>query len=253
MVFILAETTVFPFKFRAILGSRGKGRIDLAKTIREIQAYLGIKLLVSLATGVVAGLFCWAVKLDVPLLLGVIAFVLNFVPTIGSIIAAVPAMGLAFILHDVDGVVLVAIGYFAINTVFGNIIEPQLMGRRLGLSTLVIVLSLLFWFWVWGPIGALLSVPLTMVLKIMLENTPDLRWAAVLLDKVPPQARQSATAAAGVGASSESPPRSREPEATSEPVPEGTVGSTDRDGRDGVARAAPNESVSGEKAGQTTG
>ncbi|MCH8810471.1 MAG: AI-2E family transporter [Gemmatimonadetes bacterium] len=71
--------------------------------------------------------------------------------------------------------------------VFGNIVEPNLMGRRLGLSTLVVILSLVFWAWVWGPVGALLAVPLTMVVKIMLENTEDLRWVAILLDKTPPQ------------------------------------------------------------------
>jgi len=82
---------------------------------------------------------------------------------------------------------LVVIGYGAINVVVGNILEPSFMGRRLGLSTLVVILSLLFWFWVWGPVGALLAVPLTMVVKIMLENTEDLRWVAILLDKSPPQ------------------------------------------------------------------
>jgi hypothetical protein len=82
---------------------------------------------------------------------------------------------------------MVAGGYGAINMVFGNLIEPNLMGRRLGLSTLVVILSLLFWAWVWGPVGALLAVPLTMVVKIMLENTEDLRWVAILLDKSPPQ------------------------------------------------------------------
>ena len=74
---------------------------------------------------------------------------------------------------------------------FGNLIEPNLLGRRLGLSTLVVILSLIFWGWVWGPVGALLAVPLTMVVKIMLENTPDLRWVAVLLDKAPPETEYS--------------------------------------------------------------
>ena len=74
-----------------------------------------------------------------------------------------------------------------VNTVFGNIIEPSLMGRRLGLSTLVVMLSLLFWGWAWGPLGALLSVPLTVIVKIWLENTTDLRWVAILLDKSAPQ------------------------------------------------------------------
>lgn len=196
MVFILAEATVFPFKFQAIFGSSRNGRTRTTKTIREVQAYLGIKTLVSLATGLTAGIFCWLMGLDFPILLGLTAFVLNFVPTIGSIIAAVPAMALALVLHDVSWTLPVALGYLAINTLFGNIVEPNLMGRRLGLSTLVVVLSLVFWGWLWGPVGALLSVPLTMVLKIVLENTPDLRWAAILLDKVPPQAREAERSAA---------------------------------------------------------
>jgi predicted PurR-regulated permease PerM len=85
--------------------------------------------------------------------------------------------------------VIVALGYLAINTVIGNFMDPHIMGHRMGLSTLVVVLSLLFWGWVWGPVGALLSVPLTMVTKITLQNVPDLRWIAILLDKVPPQAQ----------------------------------------------------------------
>ncbi len=80
---------------------------------------------------------------------------------------------------------LVMIGYVAINVTFGNIIDPMLQGRQFGISTLVVILSLVFWGWVWGPLGMLLSVPLTMVLKIALENTDDLRWIAVLLAKWP--------------------------------------------------------------------
>ncbi|MDH3208158.1 MAG: AI-2E family transporter, partial [Gemmatimonadota bacterium] len=118
-----------------------------------------------------------------------IAFLLNYVPTVGSIIAAVPAVLLSVILVGTVGhALLVALGYVVVNTVFGNIIEPNLMGRRLGLSTLVVILSLLFWGWTWGPLGALLSVPLTVIVKIWLENTTDLRWVAILLDKSAPVA-----------------------------------------------------------------
>ena len=88
-----------------------------------------------------------------------------------------------------------AIGYLAINIVFGNFVEPMMLRRRLGLSTLVIFLSLVFWGWVWGPVGMLLSVPLTIIVKIILENTEDFRWVAVMLDKnpasVPAVSRQS--------------------------------------------------------------
>jgi predicted PurR-regulated permease PerM len=98
--------------------------------------------------------------------------------------------------------VAVAAGYVVINIIFGNFVEPTLLGRRLGLSVLVVFLSLVFWGWVWGPMGMLLAVPLTMSLKISLENTKDLRWIAVLLDANPARvvAKPSPTKAAVVSA-----------------------------------------------------
>jgi predicted PurR-regulated permease PerM len=199
MWFILGEAMVFPFKFRAIVGPRDgerrrtttavtDDRRRVTKIVREVQAYLGIKTVVSLATGLLIGLLAQLLDLEFPVLLGLIGFVMNYVPTVGSAIAAVPALFLSLVQFTTFwNFMLVVIGYGVINMVFGNIIEPTLMGRRLGLSTLVVILSLLFWFFVWGPVGALLAVPLTMVVKIMLENTEDLRWVAILLDKSPPQ------------------------------------------------------------------
>jgi len=189
MVFILAEASIFPDKFRAVLGSEDGDMGRLAKVTGEVLEYLVIKTGVSLGTGVCIGLWAWIMGLDFPVLLGLIGFVLNYVPTIGSILAAIPAILLALIqFGGVGPVVVVATGYLGVNVVFGNLLEPHLLGRRLGLSTLVVILSLIFWAWVWGPVGALLAVPLTMVVKIMLENTEDLRWVAILLDKeAPPQ------------------------------------------------------------------
>lgn len=183
LVFLLAEAAVFPRKLRMALGEGGGDSMRLTKIVREVQTYLGIKTLISLATGLTIGLFAWAIDLDFPVLLGLIGFVLNYIPTIGSVIASVPAVLLALIQFGLGSALGVGAVYLGINTVFGNIIEPNLMGRRLGLSTLVVVLSLIFWGWVWGPLGMFLSIPLTMILKILLENTPDLRWMAVLLGK----------------------------------------------------------------------
>lgn len=198
LAFALGEAAVFPAKLRAVTGDRLASDERLANIVEEVQGYLVIKTLVSLGTGLLLGLWTWSMGLDSPLLLGLIAFVLNYVPTIGSVIASVPALVLAFVDFDAAGsaiagfdlqrTIVVGLGYLAVNVVFGNWLEPMLMGRRLGLSTLVVVLSLVFWGWLWGPVGALLSVPLTMVAKIMTENTKDLRWVAVLLDKNPPQA-----------------------------------------------------------------
>ena len=199
MAFVLSEAMVFPFKFRAIVAPREgerrrvtkmvpNDRRRMTKIVREVQEYLGIKTLMSLTTGLLIGVLAWVAGLDFPILLGLIGFVLNYIPTVGSILAAVPALLLSVVqFGSLGNFTLVVVGYGAINMVFGNILEPNLMGRRLGLSTLVVILSLLFWAWVWGPVGALLAVPLTMVVKIMLENTEDLRWVAILLDKSPPQ------------------------------------------------------------------
>ncbi|MEM6884283.1 MAG: AI-2E family transporter [Verrucomicrobiota bacterium] len=203
MIFVLGEATTIPEKFRFIMGQKGNasdpGRFQ--KITHEIVQYLGIKTLVSLGTGLLIGLGTHFIGLDFPVLWGLVAFALNYVPTIGSVIAAVPAVLLAIIqpgddmllatgagtglLIDWGRVIAVAVLYVAANITFGNFVEPMLMGRRLGLSTVVITLSLVFWGWMWGPIGMLLSVPLTMVVKIMLENTNDLRWVAVLLSQWP--------------------------------------------------------------------
>ncbi len=186
LIFILGEAMVFPAKFRAILGRERGHSSRLTKIVAEVQAYLWIKTFISLATGVLLGAWCWVLDLDFPVLLGLLAFLLNYVPTIGSILASVPAILLALVQHGPGTGLLVGAGYLAVNMVLGNFLDPHLTGRRLGLSTLVVILSLLFWGWVWGPVGALLSVPLTMIVKIMLHNTPDLRWVAILLDKSPP-------------------------------------------------------------------
>jgi AI-2 transport protein TqsA len=189
MAFMLSEATVFPEKFRVIMGGGEAKEGRLTKVVTEVQTYLGIKTVVSLATGLVLGAWAWVMGLDFPVLLGLLAFLLNYVPTVGSIIAAIPAVLLSLILVGTAGhALLVTLGYVVVNTLFGNILEPSLMGRRLGLSTLVVILSLLFWGWAWGPLGALLSVPLTVIVKIWLENTHDLKWVAILLDKSPPKA-----------------------------------------------------------------
>lgn len=224
MYFMLSEATIFPEKLRVVFrhGNLTTGRV--AKFVKEVQAYLGLKTLVSLSTGILLGLWCWFLDVDFPLLLGLIAFVLNYIPTIGSAIASVPAILLALIQVGPGYSVLVALGYLGVNLVFGNIIEPNLMGRRLGLSTLVVLLSLVFWGWMWGPIGALLSVPLTMVVKIWLENTEDLRWMAILLDKNPPPATAPRAPAVPDPAQVSRPPF---PPGLAEPAPEPHLGSAD--------------------------
>jgi AI-2 transport protein TqsA len=184
-VFILGEAATFPEKLQSALRKRDFDPGRFRKITREVQHYLAIKTLISLATGVLVALWVWIMGVDFPLLWGVSAFLLNYIPNLGSILAAIPTVLLALIQFGVGRAALVGAGYVVVNLVLGNVVEPSLMGRKLGLSTLVVFLSLVFWGWVWGPVGMLLSVPLTMIVKIMLENTDDLRWIAVLLDAKP--------------------------------------------------------------------
>jgi len=182
LVFMLLEAAGFPAKLRAALGDAQAdlGRFD--RMAGQVQQYLAIKTLLSLGTGLVIGVWLAILGVDYAVLWGVLAFLLNYIPSIGSVVAAVPAVLLAFIQLGLGRALLATVGFLVVNMVLGNIVEPALLGRRLGMSTLVVFLSLVFWGWVWGPIGMLLSVPLTMIVKISLENSEDLRWVAVLLD-----------------------------------------------------------------------
>jgi AI-2 transport protein TqsA len=187
MVFMLLEATIFPAKLRAALGGAEADLSRYRGMIRDVQQYLGIKTAVSMVTGLIVGGWTWMLGLDFPLFWGLIAFLFNYVPNIGSIIAAIPPVILAALEFGPGRAVAVAAGYLVVNLVLGNVVEPNLHGRRFGISTLVVILSLVFWGWVWGPVGMILSLPLTMILKIALENTEDFRWIAVLLGGAPPQ------------------------------------------------------------------
>ncbi len=183
-VFMIVEALVLPGKLRQALGGRPRSvSAQVLQITREIQRYLAIKTFVSFVTGVVVGLWLWFLGVEFPLFWGLVAFLFNYVPLIGSVVASIPTVLVTWVQLGSGIAILVALGYLAVNFVIGNLAEPHWMGRRFGLSTLVVFLSLGFWGWVWGPVGALLAVPLTMTLKIMLEHIEGLGWIAVLLGK----------------------------------------------------------------------
>ncbi len=180
-LFILSEAAGFPNKLRA-LSTDGNGDLSKYTEITEgVNRYIGIKTLTSLATGVVITIWLLVQGVDYPVMWGVFAFMLNYIPNIGSIIAAVPAVLLALIQLGPMSALISAIGYFIVNTVVGSVIEPKVMGDGIGLSTLVVFLSLAFWGWVLGPVGMLLSVPLTMAVKIALGGKESTQWISILL------------------------------------------------------------------------
>ncbi len=182
VIFILFEASSFQQKVQNAFGDPIGTMAQVKKITDTVNNYLAIKTVVSLGTGVVVAIWVWALGIDFPVVWGLLAFLLNFIPNLGSIIAAVPPVLLGYIQFGVGRALLVAAGYGVVNVVFGNVLEPKLMGRKLGLSTLVVFLSLIFWGWLWGPVGMLLSVPMTMVVKIALGSNPSTHWISILLD-----------------------------------------------------------------------
>lgn len=181
MIFILLEASTVETKVEAAFGRSTKSLEKQRAFLANLGRYLGIKTIVSFATGLAAGLLTWAIGLDFPLLWAMLAFLLNYVPTIGSIIAAFPAILMAVVQLGFPEATATAIGFAVINVVFGNFIEPRLMGYGVGISPLIVFIGLVVWGFVFGPVGMLLSVPLTMTLKLALESNPRTRWIAIVI------------------------------------------------------------------------
>lgn len=181
VVFMLVEAPYIGKKMHLALRDPEMKQKQIDQFLDSVNSYLAIKTLVSLATGSLVTLMLWAFDIDYFILWGVLAFFLNYIPNIGSIIAAIPAVLLALIIQSPAVAGIIAVGYMVINTIMGNVIEPRFMGKGLGLSPLVVFLSLIFWGWLLGTVGMLLSVPLTMVVKIALESSEEGKWLAVLL------------------------------------------------------------------------
>lgn len=180
-VFLLLEAAGIPDKIKAIRGNSENSLIEYVEITSGVNRYLAMKTMTSLATALAVYLFLFFQNVDFAILWAVFAFLLNFVPNIGSIIAAIPAVLLALIQLGPLNALITAIGYLVINIIIGSIVEPRIMGKSVGLSTLVVFLSLAFWGWVLGPVGMLLSVPLTMTVKVALSGSESTRWIGLLL------------------------------------------------------------------------
>ncbi len=152
--------------------------------VDKLRHYMSMKTIISMLTGIIIAMAMWLIGVDYAVLWGVLAFMLNFVPNIGSIIAAVPAVLLTMVQLGFSSAVVAAAVYIAVNVIIGSVVEPKYMGKGLGLSTLVVFVSLVFWGWVLGPVGMLLSVPLTITVKLALDSKPETEWIGHLLGPV---------------------------------------------------------------------
>ena len=183
VMFTLLEAAGFSKKLKVAFNNSTQSISNFHIFSENMNKYLSIKTVVSIITGLIIYLSLNFIGLDHAVMWGLIAFFLNYIPSIGSIIASIPAIIIALIQFNIYYAMLVALIYFITNIIMGSIIEPRYLGKELGLSTLVIFLSLIFWGWLLGPVGMLLSVPLTMIMKIALESNENTRWISILLGR----------------------------------------------------------------------
>lgn len=198
VVFMLLEASSLAAKLSLAFHLTEEAAEGLRRVLSAINQYMVIKSLASLATALSIWVWLWILGIDFAVLWAILAFLLNFIPFVGAILMMIPPVFLALVQTDIQTTLLVALGYLVVNTVIGNILEPKIMGRGLGISTLAVFLSLLFWGWVLGTVGVFLAVPLTMALIIALGSSPQTQPIAILLgsevtQKLEPEEETGAT------------------------------------------------------------
>lgn len=181
LIFVLLEINSFSVKMNAIVDTSDGTVNYLSRIADSIRQYLGLMTIISLLTGILVWLALIIIGVKYAILWAFLAFLLNFIPNIGSIVAGIPAILFAAIQLGFGGAMWTLGSYFAINMIIGNVIQPAIMGKGLGLSTLIVFISLIFWGFIFGTVGMFLSVPLTMIVKIILEQKESTKWIAIIL------------------------------------------------------------------------
>jgi len=186
LMFMVFEAARFPAKLEKAFGGSPITNDHFRQITDDIRRYIVFKGMINLLCCTVVMIFYFTMGVKYALLWGLIAFFLYFIPNIGAILAAIPPLLLMFIDQGLGGALTLVVGLLIIESVIGYGIEPRLLGHGLGISTVVVFLSLIFWGWLLGPIGLFLAAPLTIVTKIVLQAFDETRWIAILLDeKVP--------------------------------------------------------------------
>jgi predicted PurR-regulated permease PerM len=191
VAFVLSEIESFMSRFSASDAIKKSTVDQLNSSVIALRRYVALKTILSLLTGVLVFVWLWLLGVDYPVFMGLLAFLLNFVPTLGSVLAAIPAVLMAFTQYGPEQAGIVALGYVVINFVVSNILEPRILGEHLGLSPLAIIVSMVCWGWILGPVGMLLSVPLTITLRIMIGGIEGAKWLEILIGGAPAKPNES--------------------------------------------------------------
>lgn len=184
IAFILAEAKSFEKKLKVIFDKNKEKLAHFNSFSHNIKNYFLVKTLTSFFTGFLVAITLIFFDINYPILWGVIAMLFNFIPVVGSIIAAIPAILLSLVSADLNTTIILIILYVVINISISNIIEPKFMGKELGLSPLIIFFSLILWGWVLGIVGMFLAVPITMTLKIAFDSNSSTKWLSILMSDI---------------------------------------------------------------------
>jgi len=186
VLFFLAEGPAMINCLRTSAGEDHPQVMRLTTFGRNVVRQLGLRAIVNLFTGAGVTVLLLVLRVDFPLMWGILAFFLSFIPWIGLPLAVAPAVVLALAEHGVTSAVLVIVGVIVINVLAENAVSPMLMGRGLSLSPTVLFVGFIFWAWLLGGPGALLAAPLTIFLVLMLDTFPETRWLASVMGAGPP-------------------------------------------------------------------
>jgi len=187
MAFMMLEAVRYPQKLREAFADSPEVLRRFSEFGDSIRSYVGLNAVFGLGAALLDTVLLLSLGVDYAILWGVLSFLLSFIPNIGFIIALTPPTLLALIQFGFGRAIAVLAGYIVINFIVDNIIKPRFVGERFDLAPLVVVLSLLFWGWLIGPMGALAAVPLSIGAKFLFESFEDSRWIAHLMSDAGPK------------------------------------------------------------------
>ena len=184
VIFLLLEASAISSKI-LYLTKTDQQREKVELFLKSINRYFIIKTFTSVLTALIVWAMLEYFNLQYAFVFAVLVFLLNYIPSIGSFIAAFPPLLVSILQLSMIETISIAIGYLIINILIGSFLDPKIMGKDLGLSTFIVFISMVIWGWIFGPFGMLLAVPLTIIIKIVCDNSKHYNWVSVILsDKV---------------------------------------------------------------------
>ncbi len=184
MIFVILERTrMFQSVGKVVSKDEADHFGDVLNNIeKQIKTYVINKTLISLATGLISMFFIAIFGVDFVVMSGLLIFILNYIPNIGSIFASAFPIIICFIQYGFSWqLIAISVSLISTQMIMGNIVEPKIMGTGLKLSPLIVLISLIFWYWIWGPVGMILAVPITSALNLILKGIPSMRVVSALI------------------------------------------------------------------------